>query len=208
MCRGQRAGRRRGGDVGRSLGPATAVLLAVLGAGCGEGCGAPSAPAVTPASPRSATLAEGRAGEEGSEAEGAPPDPGPPPVLKVAADVDRDGRVALRVENRGAALATLQTALVLEEQAAEGWTARDDVRLALLDRCGESPVPPCRRLAPGGVWLPPPWLGTVGASQCACEGCAPVDGGTYRVVVLSCGGAHRLEGEPVEVRGAASGSGP
>lgn len=40
-----------------------------------------------------------------------------------------------------------------------------------------------------------PWLGMVGDAQCACEACAPVPDGRYRVVLLDCHGG-RTESEP------------
>ncbi len=44
-----------------------------------------------------------------------------------------------------------------------------------------------------------PWLGTVGDAQCACEECAPVPGGRYRVVLHDCHGG-RFESEPFTLR--------
>jgi hypothetical protein len=52
----------------------------------------------------------------------------------------------------------------------------------------------CVELVPGGTLYPPAW-GAGG--QCdSCPSCESIREGTYRVVMTSCGGAHRIESEP------------
>ena len=72
--------------------------------------------------------------------------------------------------------------------------AVDGVSLGLRYSC-EDPAPECVTLAPGGTYLPPPWLGVVGDAQCDCLRCAAAPAGEYRFVVRSCNQAHTAEGE-------------
>lgn len=158
-------------------------MLAVA-AGCGEGCAGTSTP----------TAAPDPEPEAQPETE-PPPDPGPPPVLGLSVEAGRDGEVTLRIQNRGAEPAALSSTVAVERQEGDSWVAVEDVQLDLRFACDQE-APQCIRLVPGAEWIPPPWLGTTGASQCACEDCGDVPTGTYRLVVASCSGAHPTAASP------------
>ncbi len=165
-------------------------------AGCGGGCsgssGGGGGEPVDPGPEGSASSGGAGAGEVRDE--GPPPDPGPPPVLRVAGAPDAHSRaVELRVENHGTEEASLASAVTVQRLDGEAWV--DRARLELRFSCTD-PVTDCVTLAPGAVYLPPPWLGMVGDAQCDCDRCAPAEPGTYRFVVRSCGGAHAVESEP------------
>lgn len=170
------------------------ILLSSVAAGCGGGCAGASAPAEEPEE------SSENAGSQPEEAPEPPPDPGPRPTLRVVGEPERlDRQVAIRIENRGDAVAELATAIGLQRSQGEDW---EDVGadLYLRDSCS-APVPEeCVSLAPGGVLLPPAWRGELGDAQCDCERCTAADAGTYRFVIQTCNGGHTLEGEPFELR--------
>lgn len=178
-----------------------ALILTLLFAGCGNGCSGSADE--SGASSGSAQRTEASGGESAetptppAERE-PPPDPGPPPELRVSAEVDAyDGHATPRIANLGDAT-ELSGTLALERREGESWTAVEDVRLLLRYACDEAPAE-CVTLAPGAVFIPPPWLGRSGEAQCECEECGPADEGTYRFVVRSCDGAHTVAGEPFEL---------
>jgi len=172
------------------------VLLCLCVAGCGGGCGGASDTPDDPVSGR------GAGGDRASSTEESPPedppepvDPGPPPVLRVAGVPAEHGReVAIRVENRGDAEAEISPEVALQVRDGDAWSDVDEVDLRLRYSC-EDEVPECVTLAPGGTYLPPPWLGVLGDAQCACERCVAAPAGEYRFVVRSCSRAHVVEGE-------------
>lgn len=173
------------------------LALCVWMAGCGGGCGGSSV--VGDEDPPSEQAGGDDSTSEGSErpvtAPAAPVDPGPPPVLRVVGEPDaHDRAVALRIENRGTEAAELAGAVTLERRDGDAWAAVDGVSLGLRYSC-EDPAPECVTLAPGGTYLPPPWLGVVGDAQCDCLRCAAAPAGEYRFVVRSCNQAHTAEGE-------------
>ncbi len=121
------------------------------------------------------------------------------PTVQVVAEVDSYAqRVSLRVENRGTATTELSGRVELERREGDQWQAVD-VRLHLRDGCNGDSIE-CLTLAPGAVFIPPPWLGMLGDAQCTCEQCSSAPAGSYRFVVRSCSGAHPVAGEPFEVR--------
>ncbi len=160
---------------------AASILCLVSLAGC-EGCGGDEhhVQAATPAT----EPASGSTGGEGT-AEGAG-EPGPPPEVAVRTEVDRYGRLTLAVENHGADAARLAPRVVVEERAGDGFRAVETASLPLSVDCDAAP-PECVTLAPGAVLYP-----------CDCGGCDAVRG-THRFAVRSCGGAHRVEGDAVDV---------
>lgn len=172
--------------------PITITLLALSTIGCGGGCsGASDAPPRT----ESAQRTEAAGGEDHAEP-AIDADPGPVPVLRLRGEVDRhDRRVAIHVENHGTEAIELRTAVALEREDGDDW---DDVSAALTlrDTCAAE-ASECITLAPGAVYIPPAWTGQLGDAQCECERCAPAPAGTYRLIVTSCSGAHRVEGEPI-----------
>jgi hypothetical protein len=171
--------------------PSLLLLVASTLAGCGACSGAPEEP------PESASSTP-RTEASGGEATRDPSiDPGPVPVLGIHGTVDRyDRSVSLRVENRGDEEVALRAALALERQRGSTWESVD-ATLALRDSC-DADVPACVRLAPGAVFFPPAWRAVLGDAQCGCEqGCTTAPAGVYRLVVTSCSGAHRVEGEPI-----------
>jgi len=174
----------------------TIVLAALTVAGCGGGCSGPSEARAT----SSSTQRTEASGAEARDEPAIEADPGPVPVLRITGAVDRyDRSVDLRVENRGTEEVELRARLAVEKQGGGGWEAAP-AGLSLRDSCAAE-APACITLAPGAVYIPPAWTGKLGAgqddAQCACEGCERAPAGTYRVVVTSCSGAHRVEGEPI-----------
>lgn len=163
----------------------------MLATGCSGGCGAAEEPAAPPATPDPAVDPE-------PPIEPAPVDPGPPPVVTLRATPDRDRQVPLVVESRGDGPARLARAVVVERAGADGWSPVEGVAVRLMTSC-EDRSDECLTLAPGAELHPPPWNGMAGDSQCDCERCVPVEAGRYRFVVTSCGGAHRVAGEPFEL---------
>lgn len=174
------------------------LVLCVWIAGCGGGCGgATAAPADDPT--------EHRAGADDTrptprEAVAEPPvEPGPRPVLRVLGEPDPHSRsVALRIENRGTENAELSGVVGLQRRSGEAWADVEHVSLDLRFSC-EDPVPECVTLAPGAIFIPPPWLGGAEGDQCACERCVPASAGEYRLVVRSCSRAHTIESEPFAI---------
>lgn len=178
------------------------LALCVVFAGCGGGCGGSTVgPGEDPPSEQAGgddSTSEGPS--EGAASPSAPVDPGPPPVLRVAGEPDpHDRLVALRIENRGAEAAELAGTVTLERRAGETWSPVEGVSLDLRFSC-EDPAPECVTLAPGGIYLPPPWRGVIGDAQCDCERCAAAPAGDYRVVVRSCNQAHAVESEAFALR--------
>ncbi|WP_157068705.1 hypothetical protein [Sandaracinus amylolyticus] len=174
------------------------AMLASCSGSRGTSTPAQGAPEQVGETPTSTTSATTTAADQGSTE--APAETGPAPVLAIRGTPARAGReIAIVVENRGTELARVSPRLVLERASDDGrFTRVDPVELALRPSC-EREAPACVELAPGAALHPPAWLGTMGDAQCACDRCAPAEPGTYRFVATSCGGAHRLEGEPFEI---------
>lgn len=177
--------------------PSIVLVIGLTLAGCG-GCSGPTED-TSPTS--SATQRTEASGSESSspdpEAAGAPVDPGPAPVLRITGTPERDGPVAIRVENHGTDAAELSGRLIVEHREGEAWEparASLDLRYSCEDR-----APECLTLAPGAVLIPPAWLGTWGDAQCVCTRCGPADPGSYRLVATSCSGAHRIESDPFDL---------
>lgn len=182
----------------------TASLALVLAfSSCGGEPG-PSHPASDPPpSAPSSTTAEGEGQAEATPpASGtsvAPSTPSGPPDCVVRGEPTLGG-VAISVENHGAHEVSLRAAVSVEQRGEGGaFTARaEEGSLALRADCTHE-AERCVTLAPGGELRPPIWNGTWGDMQCDCDRCAPADPGTYRFVVVSCDGQHRVEGEPFEL---------
>lgn len=173
------------------------LLTTLAFAGCGGGCSGSTEE--TPSSSRGSTSQTEASGSE-SPPQMPPPavDPGPPPVLRVTGEEERHGRaVTIRIENRGPQT-RLAGRLVLQRERDGTWATENGAHLDLRFSCRDE-APECLSLAPGAVYLPPPWLGTIGDAQCVCTRCAPAPAGTYRFVATSCSGAHVLEGDPFEI---------
>ncbi len=122
------------------------------------------------------------------------------PVLRVQARVDASGGIALVVENHGRERARISSRVTAERANARGGfeaTAEID-SFALRPDC-EHRAEDCIELAPGGALYPPGWEAN---GQCgSCADCAALRPGTYRVIVTSCGGAHRIASEPFTIGG-------
>ncbi|HJL14484.1 MAG TPA: hypothetical protein RMH99_02440 [Sandaracinaceae bacterium LLY-WYZ-13_1] len=178
----------------------TLAALSVLWfAGCGGGCSGASDEGEPSSTSAGRTEAQGPASAStgGEESEPAV-DPGPPPQLRVTGEIDPHHRtVTARVANRGDRT-NLRGRFGLERQVDDEWTPVPDVALDLRYSCEDEP-PECVTLAPGAVFIPPPWQGMVGDAQCECEECGPAPAGTYRFVIHSCNEAHRVTGEPFEL---------
>lgn len=172
-------------------------MLCVIFAGCGGGCSG-SAEESGP-SGTSTQRTESSGGSSVRAVDGEPSaDPGPLPQLRITVDVDDyAGHATARIANVGAEV-QLSSELSLERRRGEDWSPVDGAALALRYDCA-SAAPECVTLAPGAVFIPPAWLGTIGDAQCACERCVPAEEGTYRFVARSCAGAHTVTGDPFEL---------
>lgn len=176
-----------------------AIVLATSALGCSGGCSGSSA-----ASGGESGQSTTAAGSDMQQSSGDQPaevveavDEGPAPTLAIRGLPARYGRnVEIRVENRGGEEASLAREVLLQRQMAEGWV---DVSagISLRDDCQESPQE-CLQLGVGAAYLAAPWTGMQGDAQCICTRCAPAEAGTYRFVVSSCHGTHRIEGESFE----------
>lgn len=175
------------------------VAIWCLGiAGCGGGCGGNGGPLVDDDPP----VDEHAGGETRPPPSDTSPDvvdPGPAPILRVVGVPDSHTRVvAVRIENRGDETVQLASTFELQHRRGDAWTVADSVHLELRYSC-EDEAAECVTLAPGAIYLPPGWLGTIGDAQCECARCGAAEAGTYRFVVGSCNGAHSVEGEPFEL---------
>jgi hypothetical protein len=170
--------------MGRFL---TVIAIITLVSSC-EGCGDSNGTGGTTGGSGGQT-----SGEESGESNEVPVDPGPPPTLGLRVEPGDEGAQSLIVENRGNEPVELTTALVLERQDGDAFAAVEEIQgLALRYDC-QSETPECITLVPGAALHPPPWTGDIGDAQCACERCTAAPEGTYRFVVTTCGGGHRVE---------------
>jgi len=119
--------------------------------------------------------------------------------VRAGGEPDQHTRVVgIRIENRGDETTQLAGSVGLQYRSADARSDADAVHLDLRYSC-EDEAAECVTLAPGAIYLPPAWLGTIGDAQCTCTRCAAAEAGTYRFVVRSCSGAHTVEGEPFEL---------
>ncbi len=167
------------------------VIFVALGA-----CGSPT-PQETARVPAQQT---GPTTREGPPVIVAPPravvPSGPAPTLSIVGAPEAIGdAVAISITNRGAGPAELGTRVAIEVERNGTFAAAQPSLVTLRYDCAQE-APACVTLAPGAELIPPPWLGTWGDMQCRCLRCAPVEAGTYRFVVTTCDGAHRIEGTP------------
>lgn len=171
---------------------ASLLALSVCVFGCGGGCSGP-----TEESAHTERSARHQAGGEEQREERAPSED-EPPTVRVIGVVDAHARTVVpRIENRGSAETSVGPRLVVQRREGTEWedvSANVDLRFDC-----RSEAPECATLAPGAVLMPPAWLGTLGDAQCICTRCANAPAGTYRFVAQSCGGDHRVEGEPFEL---------
>ncbi len=166
------------------------LLLGLL-AGC-EGCGNDAPEATTGGGQGSTTGTETTGGAE-TATEGAPAiaDPGAPPTLGLSVEPGFESATSLIVENRGSEPVELSSALVLEREEDGAFAPVSGIAgLALRFDC--EPPPECLTLVPGAALHPPPWNGMLGDAQCICTRCADAPTGSYRFVVTTCGGGHRV----------------
>jgi hypothetical protein len=170
------------------------VMLALLTllSGC-EGCGDNTDTGGT-----TGESGEQTSGEESAGGDEEPVDPGPPPTLGLRIEPADDSGQNLIVENRGDEPVELATALVLERRDGDAFTTVEEIQGVALRYDCESETPECITLVPGAALHPPPWTGDIGDAQCACERCAAAPEGTYRFVVTTCGGGHRVESPAFE----------
>ena len=118
--------------------------------------------------------------------------PSAPPTLTFVATPSHTG-VALSIANHGSVGASLSAHVIVEVEHAGTFAAAPATSALTLRYDCAHEADACVTLAPGAELLPPEWLGTSGDMQCACERCVPVEPGSYRLVVTSCDGAHRVE---------------
>ncbi len=174
------------------IGRVTTALLALALLSSCEGCGDSNDTSGT-----TGGGGEQTSGEETEETGEVPVDPGPAPTLGLRVEPEGEGQ-KLIVENRGEEPVELASALVLEREEGDAFAAVEGISgLALRYDC-ESETPECVTLVPGAALHPPAWTGDIGDAQCACEECAEAPEGTYRFVVATCGGGHRVESPAFE----------
>jgi hypothetical protein len=114
------------------------------------------------------------------------------PDVSFVATNGTDG-VAMSLANRGASEISLRTSVIVEVESAGSFAAAPSTSsLALRYDCTHE-AERCVTLAPGAELQPPAWLGTWGDMQCRCTRCGPVEPGSYRLVVTTCDGSHRVE---------------
>lgn len=176
-------------------------LWGLVLASCGGSSGTTTTTSSEPreASERATTAAEQGSTEAAAEPATTPSEPAPVLALR-GTPQPHGGTVEIALENRGDELARVAPRITVERADASGAFAPIDgiASLTLRPDCAHE-ADACVELAPGAALYPPAWLGTRGDAQCICTRCAPVEAGTYRFVVTSCGGAHRVEGEPFDV---------
>ena len=163
-------------------------------------CGG-SAPQETTAVPSVEPSASPSADSIPSEPEpvAAPPPSGEAPTISLTGTpASATQHVAISVTNHGATSAELGTSIGLEVQRDGAFVPAQRTSLALRYDCAQE-APACVTLAPGAELIPPEWLGTWGDVQCVCTRCGPAEAGTYRFVLTTCDGAHRIEGTPFTI---------
>lgn len=180
------------------------LFLALALASCGSSTGAGTTPPPEARTSSATTAAERGSTEDDGEAASttAAVDEGPPPVLALRGTPGHDGQVTIALENRGTEPARIAPRIVVERETdggGGGFAPVDGIGALTLRSDCETDAPACVELAPGAALYPPSWLGTRGDAQCACERCTAVPPGRHRFVVTSCGGTHRVEGEPFDV---------
>jgi hypothetical protein len=123
-----------------------------------------------------------------------PPGPAPTFVFTIAPETTT---VGISIANHGTADVRLRSSVTVEVESGGTFAAApSSSTLTLRYDCSHEPED-CVTLAPGAELLPPSWLGTWGDMQCVCTRCGPVEPGSYRLVVTTCDGAHRIESNPL-----------
>lgn len=184
---------------------ALSLFLALAFASCGGGASAPSSTPSDPAPPAS-EAASGTTAPPSSEApapEATPPASAAPSAapsgVSLTVTAAHVGAFSFSLVNRGEAAVELGSAVIVEARSASGsFEPVSTAGLSLRPDCAHE-APACVPLGPGAELLPPEWNGMAGDAQCVCTRCAPVEAGTYRMVVRTCDGAHRVESAPFQV---------
>lgn len=156
-----------------------ASLLLLLLLGCGP-------------SERSAGAAGEHAITSTPTAEGAGPSAAPVGLL-VVAQPQANGDVQIAVDARANETVRLRQNVVVERLEGATWTDAHVEGVSLRGTCDAAPTE-CAILTRGGGLRPPPWNGRTRNAQCSrtADG-QPVPAGSYRMVVMTCDGAHRVE---------------
>jgi hypothetical protein len=167
---------------------ALATIYVVALTGC-EGCGGPDDPRVE--TERASGNEESSGGEDGVS-----PGRSGPSTLRILGEQQAPREITITVENRGTEPVRLAPKIEVESASDDGSFAPVDAmgNITVRASCDDT-APECVTLVAGAVLFPPPWFGTVGHAQCACERCVPVESGRYRFVVHTCDGG-RIDGEP------------
>lgn len=164
-------------------------------------CGSPPPQETTPAPAAQQEGIPDRPAPEPEVAEEPPRPAGPRPTLAIVGTPAAVGQhVAISITNRGSSAAELGASLAIEVERDGTFVATEQASALTLRYDCAHDAPACLTLAPGAELLPPEWLGTWGDMQCICTRCGPVEPGTYRFVVTTCDGAHRVEGTPFTIR--------
>lgn len=102
------------------------------------------------------------------------------------------------LENRGEERARIARRIGLERAtAAHSFEAASETESFALRHDCEDQSEDCIELLPGAALHPPAWEAN---GQCgSCPSCTAMSAGTYRAIVTSCGGAHRVESEPFTI---------
>jgi hypothetical protein len=114
------------------------------------------------------------------------------------------GGHAAIVTNGGSAAVRLRRELIVEHDDGGTWSAVDASGLYLRDHCDDAggglfEPPACVEIAAGATLETEPWTDEIGDSQCACEECGPVPGGSYRFRVTPCDAGDGAASAPFNV---------
>lgn len=188
---------------------ALSLFLALAFASCGGGAASPTtapstapAPEPTPLSDPEPDPAAPSSAAPTSATPTADPTPTPtaaPTEVRFTVAPAHAGAFSMSIVNRGEAAVELGSAVIVEAESAGGsFEPVSTAGLSLRPDCAHE-APACVPLGPGAELLPPEWNGMAGDAQCVCTRCAPVEAGTYRLVVRTCDGAYRVESAPFTV---------
>jgi hypothetical protein len=183
---------------------ALSLFLALAFASCGGGASSPTpVPSTAPPAEPTPDPDPDPAVPPPSAAPTADPTPSPtptgePPEVTFTVTPSHRGAFAMSLTNRGAGAVGLGRSVIVEREHGGAYEAVSAAGLSLRPDC-EHDAPDCVTLGPGAELLPPDWNGMAGDAQCVCTRCAPVEAGTYRLVVRTCDGGHRVESAPFVV---------
>ncbi len=129
-------------------------------------------------------------------------------VVALTARLEGEEQIAITLSNGTNEVVGFRRVLAVEQETSDGWVALEAIGdLWIREECvatdgvlfPEGQRDRCLELAATTQIEVPPWLGTFGDAQCACERCAHVPAARYRIVAETCSG-ERIESAPVAIR--------